>query len=84
MKNLGLIFGGASLSTGIAASVLFGLNMIVWGALAAWLGSAMGFIGFGLILLALHPRAEYHADEHVVEDVPAVEIDIDMAVARAA
>ncbi len=57
MQNAGLILTGASVSTGIASGILLASNLIVWAILAAWVGSALAFIAFGLIAWALKPRS---------------------------
>jgi len=83
MRNLGLVFGRLSLSTGIAASVVFGLNLLVWSIMAALLGSATGYLGFALIVLALHPKA-IAAVREFTEDDEAIEIDFELGFAKAA
>lgn len=53
MTNSGLILGGIALSSGIGALVLVLSNLILWAAIAAWIGSLFAFAGFFMIVVAL-------------------------------
>ncbi len=50
-----MVLMGLSLSSGIGATILLGLNMLVWAVLTFWIGSMLAFIGLGLIVFALRP-----------------------------
>lgn len=74
MQNAGLILTGASVSTGIASGILLASNLIVWAILAAWVGSALAFIAFGLIAWALKPRS--NAPEAQKSEQPVAETSL--------
>ncbi|MEM8790750.1 MAG: hypothetical protein AAGE80_03965 [Pseudomonadota bacterium] len=56
MTNTGLILGGIAVSSGIGAVVLVMSNLILWAAIAAWVGSMFAFGGFFMIVVALAVR----------------------------
>ena len=63
MRQLSLLLMGLSVSSGIGAWVLLTLNMVVYAILTFWVGSALAFIGFGLIMWALRPKKSARSQE---------------------
>ena len=63
MRQLSLLLMGLSVSSGIGAWVLLTLNMVVYAILTFWVGSALAFIGFGLIMWALRPKKSTRSEE---------------------
>ncbi|MEM9045571.1 MAG: hypothetical protein AAGC81_12835 [Pseudomonadota bacterium] len=75
MTNTGLILGGIAVSSGIGALVLVMSNLILWAAIAAWVGSLFAFAGFFMIVVALAVRsdeekAEVQAQQPAVQSEP--------------
>jgi len=75
MKKVVLVLAGASLSSGVAAGVLLTLNLLIWAILTAWIGSAIAFIGFGLIAWALQPKKQPSEADVDADAEPAVDAE---------
>lgn len=69
VKQASMVLMGLTVSSGIGAAVLMALNMLIWATLALWAGSAMAFLGLGLIWFALRPRDTDEVDDS--EGAPA-------------
>lgn len=67
MKSASFVLMGLSVSSGVGAIVLLAANMIVWAILTLWVGSALAFVGFGLILWALRPKSSDQDAEVTIE-----------------
>jgi high-affinity Fe2+/Pb2+ permease len=58
VKRACVVLMGLVVSSGVGAVILMGLNMLIWTILTLWVGSALAFIGFFLIMFALRPKRD--------------------------